>query len=183
MTANENDSILIITSKVKSPSEKKRISLVKDRRNVYGECPTSSRKNIRLGKQRGHMEVRRAAATSRRARDGSQIAIASDNKRLHYLRILLQDLRFFLRANIIEPGFVPITDALRFNATLQSALNSQVFKKSSDAFEHELPVVIFQGFHARPKCRFLENSARSPHKFPVAFGIDNQVKNLLWRWY
>jgi hypothetical protein len=48
-------------SKFKSPAEKKRLSLQKDRRNVYGECPTSSRKNIRRGKQRGHMEVRRAA--------------------------------------------------------------------------------------------------------------------------
>jgi hypothetical protein len=47
--------------KLKSPTEKKRISLVKDRRNVYGECPTSSRKNISRGKQRGHMELRRAA--------------------------------------------------------------------------------------------------------------------------
>jgi hypothetical protein len=49
-------------SKVKSPTEKKRLSLQKDRRKVYGECPTSSRKNIRLNKQRGHMEVRRAAS-------------------------------------------------------------------------------------------------------------------------
>src|ERR1700754_451570 len=36
------------------------MSLTKDRRNVYGECPTSSRKNIRRGKQRSHMELRRA---------------------------------------------------------------------------------------------------------------------------
>ena len=35
--------------KVKSPTEKKRLSLLRDRRNVYGECPTSSRKNIRRG--------------------------------------------------------------------------------------------------------------------------------------
>ncbi|HTL16028.1 MAG TPA: hypothetical protein VL793_02270, partial [Patescibacteria group bacterium] len=48
-------------SKVKSPTEKKRLSLMKDRRNVYGECPTSSRKSISRGKQRGRMEVRRAA--------------------------------------------------------------------------------------------------------------------------
>jgi tetratricopeptide (TPR) repeat protein len=48
-------------SKIKSPKDKKRTSLLKDRRNVYGECPTSSRKNIRRGKQRSHMELRRAA--------------------------------------------------------------------------------------------------------------------------
>ena len=60
-------------SKVKSPSEKKRISLVKDRRNVYGECPTSSRKNIKRGKQRGHMEVRRAANEELRALKGASV--------------------------------------------------------------------------------------------------------------
>jgi hypothetical protein len=35
--------------KVKSPTEKKRLSLLTDRRNVYGECPTSSRRNISRG--------------------------------------------------------------------------------------------------------------------------------------
>jgi hypothetical protein len=60
-------------SKIKSPSEKKRISLMKDRRNVYGECPTSSRKNISRGKQRGHMEVRRAANEELRALRGKPV--------------------------------------------------------------------------------------------------------------
>ena len=49
-------------SRVKSPQEKKYLSLKKDRRNVYGECPTSSRKNIRRAKQRSHMFLRRTAA-------------------------------------------------------------------------------------------------------------------------
>jgi|SRR5262249_26129397 len=57
-------------SKVKSPTEKKRLSLLRDRRNVYGECPTSSRKNISLGKQRGRKELRRAANESLRALKG-----------------------------------------------------------------------------------------------------------------
>ena len=65
-------------SKVKSPTEKKRISLVKDRRNVYGECPTSSRRNIRLGKQRGHMEVRRAANEELRALKGASVDADAD---------------------------------------------------------------------------------------------------------
>ena len=65
-------------SKVKPPSEKKRISLVKDRRNVYGECPTSSRKNISRGKQRGHMEVRRAANEELRALRGSPLEAEAD---------------------------------------------------------------------------------------------------------
>jgi len=50
-------------SKIKSPVEKKKLSLNRDRRNVYGECPTSSRKSIAKGKQRQHREERRAVGT------------------------------------------------------------------------------------------------------------------------
>jgi hypothetical protein len=49
-------------SKIKSPAEKKRLSLTKDRRNTYGENSKSSRKNIAKGKQRRHMDERRAVA-------------------------------------------------------------------------------------------------------------------------
>ena len=49
-------------SKVKSPSEKKRFSLQRDRRNTYGENSKSSRKNIAKGKQRQHMDERRGVA-------------------------------------------------------------------------------------------------------------------------
>lgn len=49
-------------SKVKSPSEKKALSLKRDRRNTYGENPAASRKGIRRGKQRGHMGERRAVS-------------------------------------------------------------------------------------------------------------------------
>ena len=65
-------------SKLKTPTEKKRISLVKDRRNVYGECPTSSRKNISRGKQRGHMEVRRAANEELRSLKGASAELDAD---------------------------------------------------------------------------------------------------------
>src|SRR3979490_3275849 len=62
-------------SKLKAPAEKKHISLMKDRRNVYGECPTSSRKNISRGKQRGHMEVRRAANEELRSLKGASTEV------------------------------------------------------------------------------------------------------------
>jgi hypothetical protein len=65
-------------SKVKTPTEKKQISLLKDRRNVYGECPTSSRKNIRRNKQRGHMEVRRAANEELRGLQGVTLNADAD---------------------------------------------------------------------------------------------------------
>lgn len=48
-------------SRVKNPQNKKRLSLDRDRRNVYGENDKSSRKNISRGKQRSHMKIRRAA--------------------------------------------------------------------------------------------------------------------------
>jgi hypothetical protein len=45
----------------KSPPEKKRLSLSKDRRNSYGENDKSSRKNIPLSKALSHRKVRRKA--------------------------------------------------------------------------------------------------------------------------
>jgi hypothetical protein len=49
-------------SKLKNPTQKKRLSLERDRRNVYGENTKSSRKNIAKGKQRRHMDERRVVA-------------------------------------------------------------------------------------------------------------------------
>jgi hypothetical protein len=46
---------------VKSPKEKKQLSLERDRRNTYGENSKSSRKSIQRGKQRRHMDERRTA--------------------------------------------------------------------------------------------------------------------------
>jgi hypothetical protein len=48
-------------SKIKSPQEKKRLSLALDRRNVYGENDKASRKLIPKGRQRNHMAERRSA--------------------------------------------------------------------------------------------------------------------------
>jgi hypothetical protein len=45
-------------SKVKIPQDKKRLSLLKDRRNSYGENSKSSRKNIPLSKQRSSQNQR-----------------------------------------------------------------------------------------------------------------------------
>jgi hypothetical protein len=71
--------ILHPMSKIKSPIEKKRVSLAKDRRNVYGECPTSSRKNISRGKQRSHMELRRAANEELRSLKGASGDVNADD--------------------------------------------------------------------------------------------------------
>jgi hypothetical protein len=49
-------------SKLKSPHEKKAVSLKRDGRNTYGENPQASRKGIRRSKQRSHMGERRAVS-------------------------------------------------------------------------------------------------------------------------
>ena len=49
-------------STVKNPKEKKRLSLSRDRRNIFGENSKSSRKNIARGKQRRQMSERREIA-------------------------------------------------------------------------------------------------------------------------
>jgi hypothetical protein len=49
-------------SKIKSPTEKKGLSLKRDRRNIFGENSKASRKNIAKGKQRRQMNERREIA-------------------------------------------------------------------------------------------------------------------------
>ena len=49
-------------SRIKNPSQKKQLSLKRDRRNTYGDNSKSSRKNIAKGKQRRHMDERRSVA-------------------------------------------------------------------------------------------------------------------------
>jgi hypothetical protein len=46
----------------RSPQEKKKLSLQKDRRNSYGENAKSSRKNIPLSKAISHRKLRHAAS-------------------------------------------------------------------------------------------------------------------------
>ena len=47
-------------SKVKSPTEKKQLSLTRDRRNTYRENDKASRKNIPRAKSKSHRSERRA---------------------------------------------------------------------------------------------------------------------------
>ena len=49
-------------SKVKTPRQKKSLSLVRDRRNIFGENSKASRKNIAKGQQRRRMDERRSVA-------------------------------------------------------------------------------------------------------------------------
>jgi len=65
-------------SKVKSPQEKKRNSLLKDCRNTYGECASSSRKNIRQGKQRTQQALRHAVSEELRVVKGASGAVDTE---------------------------------------------------------------------------------------------------------
>ena len=60
-------------SSVKNPRDKKRLSLKKDCRNIYGENPAASRRGIARGKQRQHQNERRSAAqTLTKLRENSE---------------------------------------------------------------------------------------------------------------
>ena len=68
-------------SKVKSPQDKKRLSLENDRRNTWGENQKSSRKNIPRAKQRQHRDERRSVAEVLRnlkATDDEDIAVDAE---------------------------------------------------------------------------------------------------------
>jgi predicted neutral ceramidase superfamily lipid hydrolase len=58
-------------SSTKSPQEKKRLSLERDCRNVFGDNDKSSRKNIPRSKQRSHQAERRTANRSLSTTKGS----------------------------------------------------------------------------------------------------------------
>jgi hypothetical protein len=65
-------------SKVKSPLEKKRNSLLKDRRNVYNEGPAWSRKHVRRRKQKSHQALRRAEEEELRVVRGTCSTVDGD---------------------------------------------------------------------------------------------------------
>ncbi|MFT3988377.1 hypothetical protein [Aestuariivirga sp.] len=50
-----------MVKRIKSPQEKKTLSLTRDCRNVYGENAKASRKNIPRSKARSHRGIRRKA--------------------------------------------------------------------------------------------------------------------------
>lgn len=60
-----------VVERSKSPQEKKRLSLERDRRNVYGENAKSSRKNIPKSKRLSQRSARKAANTPLQALVGS----------------------------------------------------------------------------------------------------------------
>jgi hypothetical protein len=84
-----------MSSKKKTPQQKKAESLKKDRRNAYGENAKSSRKNIPRRRAEGHQAVRRLArqalnAAAERA-DAEIVDAAEPQLRLKRLRGWIKD--------------------------------------------------------------------------------------------
>lgn len=77
-------------SRVKSPQEKKRLSLENDRRNTYGENKKSSRKNIPRRKRLTQQSLRRSLAVAlkeiERSSSEDQIDAAESETRDKVLR-------------------------------------------------------------------------------------------------
>ena len=72
----------------KTPQEKKRLSLEKDRRNNFGENAKSSRKNIPRAKARGHRSNRRKqnqdlADVDRQDESGLDLVESSARRDIH----------------------------------------------------------------------------------------------------
>jgi hypothetical protein len=65
-------------SSIKNPKEKKLLSLKNDRRNVYGENPASSRKNVARGKQRSHQQERHTISEVLLGHSGPSIDLDGD---------------------------------------------------------------------------------------------------------
>jgi hypothetical protein len=106
------------SKKAKSPQEKKKMSLAKDRRNIYGECPTSSRKNIKRGKQRSHMEQRRAVTEELRAIKGPANEVDADRADIR----ALDRLKVLARYSFKKKPDAPLAVALERKAKRRSKI-------------------------------------------------------------
>lgn len=65
-------------AKRRSPPEKKRLRLTRDRRNAYGESPHAARKNVPRAKARDHREARRVVQSTLLTTRGSLDSGAAD---------------------------------------------------------------------------------------------------------
>src|ERR1700756_5152514 len=90
-------------STIKSPRDKKKISLERDRRNTYGEDTKSSRKNIPKSKQRSHQSMRRAANSPLRAVQGEDAVDLADLAEGHSRTALIEKKRQSFRKSPDEP--------------------------------------------------------------------------------
>jgi transketolase len=99
-------------STIKHPREKKRLSLERDRRNRYGENSKASRKSIQRGKQRRHMDERRAVGEALARLKGTvQEDVATEAELLATTRIIDSQRRGFKKRPDTPLGVVLTTKA------------------------------------------------------------------------
>ena len=97
-------------SVVKSPKEKKQLSLKLDRRNTYGENSKASRNSIPRGKQRRHMNERRSVGEALRVLSGSvHEDEATDAELLAKVRVIDRRRRGFKKQSDTPLGIVLTT--------------------------------------------------------------------------
>ena len=99
---------------IKTPREKKRLSLERDRRNTYGENSKSSRKNIQRGKQRTHMDERRTVSeVLSRLKGNVEDSVATEAELLVKTKIIDSKRRGFKKQPDTPLGVVLAKKALR----------------------------------------------------------------------
>ena len=105
-------------SAIKNPEAKKQVSLERDRRNTYGENSKSSRKNVKLGKQRRHMDERRTVGeVLGRLKGCVQEDEATDAELLAKTRIIDSKRRGFKKKPDTPLGIVLANKKARKNPT------------------------------------------------------------------
>ena len=94
-------------STVKSPREKKELSLKLDRRNTYGENNKASRKSVPRGKQRQHMNERRSVGQALRVLHGNvHEDAAADAELLAKIRVTNSKRKGFKKQPDVPIGIV-----------------------------------------------------------------------------
>jgi len=142
-------------SKVKSPPEKKRNSLLKDRRNIYGECPTSSRKNISKGKKRSHKALRRAVAEELRPLKGASSDGDADVTEERARQKLVEHKR---------ASFKKVPDA-PLAVVLNRKVNKRVEQKEKDTVPVAYDQVLERWRSEERVLREIKRKQKSPHSF------------------
>jgi hypothetical protein len=170
-------------SKVKSPKEKKALSLKRDRRNTYGENAQASRKGIRRSKQRSHMEERRSVGKIlTQLRERSEESDATDADALTRASIVKSRHKAFKKTPDSPLGEVIKQKLSRRSSALQiKAANSgrtynieRIFDTPYDRELHKHSILFLLRLHTRPP-RFGRHKKKSKR-----FKRDIQVAKL-WK--
>jgi len=142
--------------KIKSPQEKKALSLKRDRRNIFRENSKASRKGIRRGKQRSHMEERRSVGLIlNRLRQGADENVATEADVLAKTSIVKSRLSAFKKT----PD-APLATVIKGKLARRQDLRQPEAKNSTRAFPNLYAEGIFdttyiRELHKRPIMYFL----------------------------